>query len=164
VIGRDEAGVVVELSAPGARYLQAWGCTIRRIADLDALGRVVCERYRAGRWPKGHVVVTEVVTAASAAALIAGRYGGRIELAAAGRPPRRTRWLSDPGVSVVYARGVEVAREADPGPTTLYSAAGLRSAFRDAEDEGNVVRLGDPSERRAVLAFVPIPPEAPAIA
>ena len=101
-------------------------CTTEK--KISTLGRTVLARTEAGRWPRDHVVITELLSTGPAAVLVANNHDARIELAATVPTPLDGLPLASASAAldIVSSRGIGVKIIAPTGLTPLFRASGVR--------------------------------------
>lgn len=65
-----DAGVTVKFSKEGATVYHLFGCKLTLIDDIKSLGNEIMTRYKAEKWDKNDVVVTQVISAQKSTILI----------------------------------------------------------------------------------------------
>jgi hypothetical protein len=81
-VGKVDGTLHIEFNREGAMVFETAGTRSRRMQDSHSVGRQIIERFHAGVWEPDYVVVTEVLTAASAVVLVSSGRGGVVDLAA----------------------------------------------------------------------------------
>lgn len=81
-VGKVDGTLHIEFNREGAMVFETVGTRSRRMQDTHSVGRRIIERFHAGAWESDYVVVTEVLTAASAVVLVSSGRGGVVDLAA----------------------------------------------------------------------------------
>ncbi|SFW85757.1 hypothetical protein SAMN04489730_6212 [Amycolatopsis australiensis] len=120
--------IAVSFAREHGVVFQAKSCHTKEIADRHTLGRAVLALSEAGRWPRNHVVITELVTTGPAVVLVAGHHDARMELAATVPAPLDALPLASASAAldVVSSRGIGVKIIAPTGLTPLFRASGVR--------------------------------------
>lgn len=78
---RPHAGVIIDFAKRGY-LLHTEGAVLRSLNAIDAVGAAVLEWHGKQKWDLEHILITEVVEAASATLLTAPGLGGRVVLRA----------------------------------------------------------------------------------
>jgi len=124
-----EAGINVKFSKQAAFVFKAVNAYNDTIADLDALGTEILERYDMGKglWKKEWVVITELVRAESGTVIISKSQNGCIDLRAKVGIGLESLNIAngEAGLNVATKRDISVQVIADKGMTPLFKIAGL---------------------------------------
>jgi hypothetical protein len=154
-LAEADAGALVEFTDADSVLLQLRGVRVERVADQAALRRALLDAVVAAddqrRWDRDWVVVTDVVTAASATILIAGGRGSRIELKAAASVAPTSLADVDAGLTTVSESQVSTKIVAQNGLTPLYRGMRVRRNFWWLYDEV-VTATGELPEADEVFA------------
>ncbi|WIV55923.1 hypothetical protein [Amycolatopsis nalaikhensis] len=138
--------IAVSFAREHGVVFQAKACHSTEIADRYTLGRTVLALAEAGRWPRDHVVITELLGTGPAVVLVSSNHDARIELAATVPAPLDALPLASASAAldVVSSRGIGVKFIAPDGLTPLFRASGVRRRFfgedrfeHRGEDNGN---------------------------
>jgi len=122
-VGRGSARY--RFSRQGAFVLHASAVRARQIADLGAVAEQVLAAYRAGRWSREWLVVTELAVAHSALILVAAQAGAEATIEVGAGPG----FPGDPGPVFPGTPGPAAGADAVAGPGALLGAAlGIRLA------------------------------------
>jgi hypothetical protein len=129
VLTRADAGIIVEFSREHATLFKAVNTTSPSIKDAIGVGEQVLKQYRAGKWNKKWVVITELVKAESATIIISNSTDGKIELKANVRIDKPGLDISDAGIqwSTRFSRGLETRIISAEGLTPLFRIMGMKS-------------------------------------
>ncbi|MDP9120093.1 MAG: hypothetical protein M3O15_01800 [Acidobacteriota bacterium] len=134
-----DAGVSLHFSRTDAVVFEALGCRSSRIRNVQVLGEKILALYKAGHWDEDLVVVTEVITAASATILFSSASDAGIDLFARGKVQAATFNLADADakLEIHSERNIGWRTVATAGMTPLFRAAGVKKrllrpdVFRD---------------------------------
>lgn len=134
------AGVTIEFKRSGGVAFEALGCTTPSISDQLGLGRELIKRYRAGKWNKDYVVVTELVHADSCTVLVSESRGGKISIEASAAVSAGSFSIADAsaGLGITFSRSMNTEIIAAGGLTPLMRVRRVRRPF-----------LGSPTFRTA---------------
>jgi len=134
VLNEDKAGVTIDFTKPNATVFEAAGCRSFSIEDQIALGKTILDRHAKGEWNEDWVVITELITAASATILISAASNAKIELIAATGEKRTIANLADAsaGFTVAAVRGLHTGIVAGPDQnlTPLFKTLDIKSIQR----------------------------------
>jgi hypothetical protein len=120
--------IAVSFAREHGVVFQAKACHTTEIADRHTLGRTVLALAESGRWPRDHVVITELLSTGPAVVLVSSNHDARIELAATVPAPLDALPLASASAAldVVSSRGIGVKFIAPTGLTPLFRASGIR--------------------------------------
>ncbi|MFZ2899833.1 MAG: hypothetical protein WA004_14490 [Saprospiraceae bacterium] len=81
-LGEADAGVVIEFNSGDAVVFKLKGYHTHQIMNLAEIQEAVVAKYKAKKWDKEYVLITEVIEADGATILISKNAGAKVELAA----------------------------------------------------------------------------------
>jgi len=81
-LGQADAGIVMEFTSGDAVVFKLKGYHTHQIVNLAEIQEAVVARYKAKKWDKEYIIVTEVIEADGATILISKSAGAKVELAA----------------------------------------------------------------------------------
>lgn len=122
------AKVSVLFKRANAIVFVAAGCTTSLLDNQHDLGTQLIQRHQAGSFPKDYVVVTELVTAASATILISASDSARMDIAASAQLAPTGISLADAsaGLKVVSSSGIATQILSQTSLTPLFRASAVR--------------------------------------
>lgn len=122
--------ITVSFTHEHSVVFQAKACRATEIANRHTLGRSVLALAESGRWPQGHVVITELLSTGPAVVLISNNRDARIELAAPVPTPvvdaLPLASAASASLEIVSLRGIGVKIVAPDGLTPLFRASGVQ--------------------------------------
>lgn len=147
------AGLDLKFSREYAVFFAAAGCSVKAIANIAELGRVLIELLRQGRWESDYYVVTEVNHASRTTAVASGQRGAEIRLEA-DSPALEQIQLADASLSLHVKRSKSMALEivTEQAQIPLMQLSRIRGLFRDEFRPESVAMAGDAA---ASFAFSP---------
>ena len=129
MLGKVDAGAVIEFSKEKAIYFKANGITSPSIKDQIGMANEILKLYKQGKWEKNWVVITELVHADSATILISSSSKGKAELKA-----KATVGIGgiDPadvasGFELSFSKDLTTKIIAEEGLTPLFKASKIKS-------------------------------------
>jgi hypothetical protein len=124
-----EAVLAITFGRANAVVFVAHGCTTETIEDLDEVGRRILSMDRNGKWERDHVVVTELVRAASATILISSGAQASAELAVRARGGISTLSLGEAAADVrlISSSGIGTKIIAAMEVSPLFRASGVQT-------------------------------------
>jgi hypothetical protein len=127
VLSAAQAGISIRFGAENAVVFYAGECRESAIIGLDELAKEVIAKNEKGEWPSNHVVVTAVVTAATATVLISGGKDAQIDLVSEASlgPDGISLAKLGTGLSVASATNLATKIVASSSLTPLFRASGL---------------------------------------
>ena len=155
-----DAGITFSFGGQHGVVFLASDCTIRVIADQEPLKPAILDAFRAGRWERDYVVVTELVEAGATTIIVSQGTSGRYELKAkAGIAPAFDAINVQGNFSLVHDSQIGFHCLAAQGMTPLFRCLGVRTGFfrddvvtRDAIVPGaGPAELSAPNKREATV-------------
>ena len=128
ILTQLDAGIIVEFSRQNATLFRALNCTTTYIADTISLGQQVLDLYRAGKWNKQWVIITELVVAESATILISESRSAKIELKATANLDAPQLDIADAKFNFAhqFVQGMDTRIIAKNGLTPLFKVMGIK--------------------------------------
>jgi hypothetical protein len=125
------ASVAVSFQRANAVLFQASKCHTISISNLSTATGLILDQYRAGKWPKDLVVVTEVVVSGAVTVLISSGAGAHIKLSARADLDAGEAKLAnaDAGFTVDSSSAIGTHIIAQRGATPLFKAGGIKTSF-----------------------------------
>jgi hypothetical protein len=153
------AGLDMKFHREHAVFFTAAGCTVKAVANIAELGRVLIELLRQGRWESDYYVVTEVNHAERTTAVASGEKGSEIRLEA-DSPALEQIKLADASLSLHVKRSKSMALEivTEEAQIPLMQLSRIRGLFRDEFRPEAVARAAEPADS---FAFGPDPDTVP---
>jgi hypothetical protein len=129
ILEEMDAGIIVEFNKAFATLFKANNVTCPSVEDTITMGNEILALYKAGKWDKKWVVITELLEAESASILISNSGNGKIELKANTKMKSPGFDIADAGFnfSVQFARGMETQIVANEGLTPLFKLMGIKT-------------------------------------
>jgi hypothetical protein len=126
-----KASIAVSFRRANAVLFQASKCRTISISNLSVATSTILDQYRAGKWPKDLVVVTEVVIADAATILISSGAGAHIKLSAKADLGASEAKLAnaDAGLTVDSSSAIGTHIIAQKGTTPLFKAGGIKTSL-----------------------------------
>jgi len=130
-LGEADAGIIVEFSKENAVLFETQKANTSSIDDTVVLGEQILDLYRAGKWDKNWVVVTELISAEAATILISNSAGAKIELKANANLQMPQLNIADAAFSFGIAsdQNMETRIVAQHGITPLFRLMGIKSSL-----------------------------------
>lgn len=130
-IGKSSAKASVFFKRANAVVFVAKGCKTTLIEQHDRLGKQIVALYQAGKWPKEHVIITELVTAESATILISATADAKIDFSATSQIAPLSLSLAEATAGLQIARSSGIATQilASRQLTPLFRASGVRRSL-----------------------------------
>jgi hypothetical protein len=127
-IGQSSAKASVFFNRANAIVFVAKRCKTALIDRQDQLGREILALYEAGKWPKDHVIITELITAESATILVSSTAGAKVDFSATSQVAPLSLSLVDAsaGLQIASSSGVATQIVAAKHLTPLFRASGVR--------------------------------------
>ncbi|RXK86373.1 DNA/RNA non-specific endonuclease [Filimonas effusa] len=124
-----DAGVIIEFSKENAIIFQANGTLVHAIEDTLEVGAQIIELFKAGKWDKNWVVITELVSAESETLLIASGKNMKVELKANANISAASLNIADTqfGFTLQGSSSLQTKIVASQGLTPLFRLMKLRS-------------------------------------
>ena len=142
-----QAGFSFDFKSEKSVVFQASGITTSHITNLAAIEKAILEKYRAGNWDKNWLIITELVTAASATIIIVNSSTAKLDLKAQADISSGTLKLTDAslGLSVAREQGSTLKYISQSGLTPLYRVMGIVSPLFGKQQLGtrSVVEEGE---------------------
>ena len=124
-----DAGFIVDFSKENAVFFKALGTTSPSIKNQIAVGSKIVEFFKAGKWDKSWVVVTEIVNAESATILISNSSNGKIELKVSGDVQAAQIDIADIGLGLkaTFSKDLSTKIIANDALTPLFKVSKLKT-------------------------------------
>jgi hypothetical protein len=129
---KGEAGVVVSLGHESSYVIRSEKVYEPRISNMAQVERVVMERFKARKWEKEWVIISQLVQCARVDILIAKSSNTRVEIRAKGNIPVGTTVdLGDVnvGFEIVHTTGAVFNFLNTQNATPLFQLVGIRRRF-----------------------------------
>jgi endonuclease G len=135
-LGQLDAGILVEFTKENAILFQANNTLTHLINDTIHLGEAVLELFKAGKWDKNWVVITELVVAPSATILISNASGAKIELKANAQVNAPALDIANAKLqlSTQFSRAMETEIISKEGLTPLFNVMGIKTSLFSSPD------------------------------
>ena len=130
-VGKSSAKASVLFKRANAVVFVAKGCKTTLIEQHDRLGKQIVALYQAGKWPKDHVIITELVTAESATILVSATAGAKIDFSATSQIAPLSLSLAEAaaGLQIASSSGIATQILASRQLTPLFRASGVRRSL-----------------------------------
>jgi hypothetical protein len=124
-----DAGFIVEFGNENSILFKANQTRTNLIKDTVKIGNEILKLYRAGKWNKHWVVITELVKAESASILISNTSNGKIELKANANINAANLDIADAKFEfgATFYRGIDTKIIAQSGLTPLFKVKGIKT-------------------------------------
>lgn len=129
VLSNLDAGIIVEFSKENSTLFKANNTTSPSIKDAIKLGNDIIKIYKAGKWNKEWVVITELVEAESATIIISNSSNSKIELKANANIESANFDIADAkfDFSTQFSRGLETKIVSEERLTPLFKVMGMKT-------------------------------------
>lgn len=144
-----DAGITFSFGAQHGIVFLASDCTVRMIADQEPLKQAILDAFRAGKWERDYVVVTELVEAGATTIIVSEGSSGRYELKAkAGLVPTIDAINVEGNFASVHESQIGFRCLAEKGMTPLFRCLGVRTGFfrDDVVTRDAIVPGSDPAQ------------------
>ena len=130
-LGEADAGVVIEFNSGDAVLFKLKGYHTHQIMNLGEIQEAVVAKYKAKKWDKEYVLITEVIEADGATILISKNSGAKIELSANASAGGKELNIADAslGWEMKSERSMATKVIAQSSITPLYLAMSIRSSW-----------------------------------
>ena len=130
-LGQADAGVVIEFNAGDAVVFKLKGFHTHQIMNLAEIQEAVVAKYKARKWDKEYIIVTEVIEADNATILISKNSGAKVELAATADVGGKELNIADAslGWEMKSERSMSTKVLAQSSITPLYLAMSVRKSW-----------------------------------
>lgn len=148
---KADAGVLIQFEKDNSICFQANDCITSLMKDTTKLGKEILKRFEQGKWDKNWVIITELITAASATILIAERAGASIELKANAKITATKLDIADTSFkfSASYSNQLDTEIIAQKGLTPLFKVMGIQSKLLGKpgfKPKANPIQILTPSD------------------
>lgn len=129
VLNNLDAGIIVEFGKEKSTLFKANNTTTPSIQNTIRLGEQIIELFKAGKWDKNWVVITELVEAENSTIIISNTTNGKIELKANADIGAANFDIANGKFefSPQFSRGLETKIISAEGLTPLFKAMGLKT-------------------------------------
>lgn len=125
----NDAGLIIEFGKENSTLFKATHTVSPTIKDVLKIGATIIKLFKAGKWDKNWVVITELVVAKTSTIIISNSSNGLIELKANANVDAVSFDLADAAFnfSVSSSRGLETKIISGSGLTPLFRIMGIKA-------------------------------------